>query len=91
MTTQRIDYEQKMTTLAARGNYGKPLREGAGCLVCRWWRQPCKSCRRALDDGPRHQAPRKLDLDSLLRIAMSQHLPKEWTGREKRGNVEKPQ
>jgi hypothetical protein len=83
MTTTRIDYEEKMTTLAARGNYGKPLREGAGCLVCRWWKRPCASCRRALGDGLQQHAPQKLDLDDLLRMAVTQGLAKGHTGREK--------
>ncbi len=82
MTTTRIDYEEKMTTLAARGNYGKPMREGIGCLVCRWWKMPCANCRRALGDGLQDYAPQKLDLDALLRIAMSQSRRREQMVRE---------
>lgn len=66
---KKVDYERKMTSLAARGNEGRPLRTGPGCLVCRWWKKPCVTCQKNANgtnaDGLRKEA--RLDLDDLLK------------------------
>jgi hypothetical protein len=68
---RRIDFERKMTALAASGNEGRPLRTGPGCLVRRWWKRPCLACQKnsnamALNGSPRKPAR---ELDELLRRA----------------------
>jgi hypothetical protein len=43
---KHVDYEKTMIMQAARGGYGRPLRDDAHCLICRWWRKPCPACQR---------------------------------------------
>jgi hypothetical protein len=64
---KHIDFEKTMTIQAARGLYGRPLRDDAHCLICRWWRKPCPACQATQNSRPGKRPGAPTDLDALLR------------------------
>jgi hypothetical protein len=64
---KHVDYEKTMIMQAARGGYGRPLRDDAHCLICRWWRKPCPACQAAQNGRPGKRPGAPTDLDALLR------------------------
>lgn len=87
---KHIDFEKTMTIQAVRGNFGGSLRDGAHCLICRWWRKPCATCAAALKRSVAMRQPPKRDLDAMLRGEFKRLKPNERRDLEMERPVTRP-
>lgn len=81
---KHIDFEKTMRIQAARGLYGRPLRDEAYCLICRWWRKPCPACLATQNGRQGKGNGTPTDLDALLRREfnrMAQTARQGWRNR----------